>query len=217
MFEYQWMPEHWSQKFWYNSKPIATGLGMQRVVITGIGIYSTIGRNLNEVKKSLYDGTSGIGIDPVRKEMGFRSALTGVIEKPVLKGVLPRRLRVGLAEQGEYAYLSTQEALRFARIDEEFLQQKEVGIIFGNDSSALAVIESTDILREKKSTMFLGTDFSVDEFHGDDESVLHLHAARDQFHIECRLCEWVSCDRHGVRDDSEWHAGRHNMRRRTGD
>lgn len=130
---------------------------MQRVVITGMGVYSTIGRNLNEVKKSLYDGISGIGIDPVRKEMGFRSALTGVIEKPILKGVLPRRLRVGLAEQGEYAYLSTREALDLARIDEEFLQKNEVGIIFGNDSSALAVIESTDLMREKKSTMSLGS------------------------------------------------------------
>lgn len=130
---------------------------MQRVVITGMGVYSTIGRNLDEVRKGLYDGTSGIGIDPLRKEMGFRSALTGIIDKPKLKGALPRRLRVGLAEQGEYAYLSTQEALRCARIDEEFLQQKEVGIVFGNDSSALALIESTDIVRERKDTMLLGS------------------------------------------------------------
>ena len=61
---------------------------MNRVVITGMGIYSVIGKNLVEVKNSLYEGKSGIIFDPVRKEMGFRSALTGIVERPVLKGFL---------------------------------------------------------------------------------------------------------------------------------
>jgi len=130
---------------------------MNRVVITGIGIYSCIGRNLDEVKNSLYYGKSGIGIDPERKALGFRSSLTGVIERPVLKGVLPRRLRVGLAEEGEYAYLATIEALKYAIIDEEFLEKNEIGIIYGNDSSAKAVVESIDLMREKKDTMLLGS------------------------------------------------------------
>ncbi|MBR6081878.1 MAG: beta-ketoacyl-[Salinivirgaceae bacterium] len=46
----------------------------KRVVITGMGIYSCIGKNLDEVRESLYNGKSGIVFDPVRKEMGFRSA-----------------------------------------------------------------------------------------------------------------------------------------------
>ena len=46
---------------------------MKRVVITGMGIYSCIGKNLDEVKDSLYNGKSGIGIDPVRKELGYFS------------------------------------------------------------------------------------------------------------------------------------------------
>ena len=128
-----------------------------RVVITGIGIYSTIGKNLNKVKDSLYHGKSGIGIDPVRKEMGFRSALTGIIERPVLKGVLPRRQRVGLAEQGEYAYIATKEALDYAKIDQDYLNNNEVGILYGNDSSAVPVIEATDIVREKKDTSLIGS------------------------------------------------------------
>jgi 3-oxoacyl-[acyl-carrier-protein] synthase-1 len=130
---------------------------MKRVVITGMGIYSCIGKNLEEVRNSLYLGKSGIGIDPERKLLGFRSSLTGIIEKPRLKGILPRRLRVGLAEQGEYAYLSTIEALKYATIDEDFLERNEIGIIFGNDSSAKAVIEGIDVMREKKDTMLLGS------------------------------------------------------------
>ena len=128
-----------------------------RVVITGMGIYSTIGKNLDEVKDSLYNGKSGIGIDPQRKEMGFRSSLTGIIERPKLKGILSRRQRVGLPEQGEYAYVSTMEALQNAKIDQEFLNDNEVGILFGNDSSAVPVIEAIDRVREKKDTMLIGS------------------------------------------------------------
>lgn len=129
----------------------------KRVVITGMGIYSTIGKNLEEVKNSLYLGKSGIGLDLVRKEMGFRSALTGIIERPILKDQLSRRQRVGLPEQGEYAYVSTMEALQNAKIDQEYLNNNEVGILFGNDSSAVPVIEAIDRVREKKDTMLIGS------------------------------------------------------------
>lgn len=122
-----------------------------------MGIYSTLGKNLDEVKDSLYNGKSGIGIDPARKEFGFRSSLTGIIERPLLKGILPRRLRIGLAEQGEYAYVATMEALENARIDQEFLDKNEVGILYGNDSSAVPVIEAIDIVRDKKDTAMIGS------------------------------------------------------------
>ncbi|MDY6802164.1 MAG: beta-ketoacyl-[acyl-carrier-protein] synthase family protein [Bacteroidota bacterium] len=130
---------------------------MNRVVITGMGIYSTIGKNIEEVKQSLYTGRSGIGFDPERKKMGFRSALTGIIEKPTLKGELKRRQRVGLAEEGEYAYIATIEALKQAKIDQDFLDKINVGILYGNDSSAKSVIESYDLLKEKKDTTLLGS------------------------------------------------------------
>jgi 3-oxoacyl-[acyl-carrier-protein] synthase I len=132
---------------------------MNRVVITGMGIYSVIGKNLGEVKKSLYEGRSGIILDQKRKEMGFRSGLTGMVERPVLKGILDRRLRVGLPVQGEYAYVATLEALKNAQIDEPFLEKTEVGIIYGNDSSALPVVDSVDILRTKKDTMMIGSGY----------------------------------------------------------
>ena len=130
---------------------------MNRVVITGMGIYSTIGKNLEEVTDSLYKGRSGIIIDPVRKQYGFRSALTGAIERPNLKGILPRRERIGLPEQGDYAYIATMEALQNACIDEDFLNHHEVGILYGNDSSSTSVIESADIIREKRGTMRIGS------------------------------------------------------------
>lgn len=130
---------------------------MNRVVITGIGIYSCIGKNLDEVRDSLHQGKSGIVLDPLRKDFGYRSSLTGYLEKPQLKGILDRRARHMLPEQGEYAYMSTAEALRVAGIDQDFLDQHETGIIFGNDSTAQPVIESNDIVRQKKNTMFAGS------------------------------------------------------------
>ena len=130
---------------------------MNRVVITGIGIYSCIGKNLDEVKESLYQGKSGIILDPIRKEYGYRSGLTGFVDKPDLKGLLDRRARIMLPEQGEYAYLATIEALKLAGIDQDYLNAHETGILYGNDSSAKAVIESNDIIREKKDTMLVGS------------------------------------------------------------
>ena len=129
----------------------------RRVVITGMGIYSTIGKNLDEVKESLYYGKSGIGIDLKRKEYGFRSALTGVLETPNLKGKLSRRERIGLADQGKYAFVATEEALKNANIDRDYFLKNDVGILYGNDSSAKPVIESLDILREKRDTMLVGS------------------------------------------------------------
>src|ERR1017187_7385682 len=130
---------------------------MNRVVITGIGIYSCIGKNLDEVRDSLFKGRSGIVLDPVRKAFGYRSGLTGFVERPNLKGLLDRRARITLPEQGEYAYIATVEALKNAAIDPDWLDQYIFGILYGNDSSAKPVIEAIDIMREKKDTMLVGS------------------------------------------------------------
>ena len=129
----------------------------QRVVITGMGIYSCIGKNKEEVLQSLFEGKSGIGIAPERKEMGYRSSLCGILEKPDLKGLLDRRQRMCLSEHGQYAFLATTEALAQAGIDNDYLAQHEVGILYGNDSSAEAVIVGVDTIREKKNTMLVGS------------------------------------------------------------
>ncbi|MBE4951221.1 beta-ketoacyl-[acyl-carrier-protein] synthase family protein [Chryseobacterium culicis] len=128
-----------------------------RVVITGMGIYSCIGTSLEEVRESLYQGKSGIVLDPDRKEFGFRSGLTGVVPKPDLKNLLNRRQRISMGEESEYAYLATIDALKQANLDEEFLDSHEVGILYGNDSVSQAVVESIDIAREKKDTTLMGS------------------------------------------------------------
>lgn len=128
-----------------------------RVVITGMGIYSCIGTSLEEVRESLYQGKSGIVLDEERKEFGFRSGLTGVVPKPDLKNLLNRRQRISMGEESEYAYLATLDALKQANLDEEFLDSHEVGILYGNDSVSKAVVESIDIAREKKDTTLMGS------------------------------------------------------------
>ncbi|MGQ0829009.1 MAG: beta-ketoacyl-[acyl-carrier-protein] synthase family protein [Bacteroidota bacterium] len=128
-----------------------------RVVITGLGIWGCLGKNIEEVKQSLYTGKSGIGLDPERKAWGYRSGLTGIVETPQLKGVLDRRARVGLSEEAEYAYMATVEALKNAKMDIEWIEKNEVGILYGNDSSAKAVSEAIDTIRLKKDTTLLGS------------------------------------------------------------
>ena len=130
---------------------------MKRVVITGIGLYSSLGKNIQEVKDSLYAGRSGIIFDPVRKEMGFRSALTGFVETPNLKGKLSRRERIGMGQQGKFAYEAAMEAFENAGIDASFLEKNDVGLIFGNDSTADDTVRAIDILRKKKATTLIGS------------------------------------------------------------
>ncbi len=129
----------------------------RRVVITGMGIYSCIGENKEQVVDSLYMGRSGIGLDPARKEMGYRSALTGILRKPDLKLALNRRQRTMLSEHGAYAYMATVEAMTQAGIDADWLKNHEVGILYGNDSSAEAVVHGADVIREKHNTMLVGS------------------------------------------------------------
>ncbi len=128
-----------------------------RVVITGMGIYSCLGKNLDEVRESLMKGKSGIGYLQSRKDMGYRSALSGIIEIPNLKGILDRRARISMAEPALYAYVATLEALKNANLDIDFLEQNETGILYGNDSSAQAVTDAVDIIRAKKDTTLLGS------------------------------------------------------------
>ncbi|MBO9727702.1 MAG: beta-ketoacyl-[acyl-carrier-protein] synthase family protein [Chitinophaga sp.] len=130
---------------------------MNRVVITGMGIYSCIGKDMQEVRDSLYQGKSGIVLDPERKTFGYRSGLTGFIERPELKGVLDRRARLMMPEQAEFAYMATREALAQSGITPEYIDATPIGLLYGNDSSAKPVVEANDIMRAKKDTMLVGS------------------------------------------------------------
>ena len=129
----------------------------RRVVITGMGIWSCLGNNVDEVRRSLYEGKSGIGIEQARLEYGYRSALTGIVSIPKLKGVIDRRLRIGLSEEAEFAYMASKEAFENAGIDEGYMLNNEIGIIFGNDSSAKPVIEAAKIMDEKHDSALIGS------------------------------------------------------------
>lgn len=132
---------------------------MRRVVITGMGIWSCLGTDVEEVKASLFNGKSGIGIEEGRFDYGFQSALTGIVKKPELKGLIDRHLRRGLSEEAEYAFMASSQAFKMAGISDEYLCSNEVGCIFGNDSSAKPVIEAQKIMEEKHDTELLGQSF----------------------------------------------------------
>ncbi|MBO4596503.1 MAG: beta-ketoacyl-[acyl-carrier-protein] synthase family protein [Bacteroidaceae bacterium] len=132
---------------------------MRRVVITGMGIWSCLGYNVEEVRQSLYEGKSGIGVEPERLDYGYQSGLTGIVKLPQLKGVIDRRLRRGFSEEAEFAFMASKEAFEMAGISDEYLINNEVGCIFGNDSSAKPVIEASKIMEEKRDTELLGQNF----------------------------------------------------------
>ena len=129
----------------------------RRVVITGMGIWSCLGTDIATVKEALYNGKSGIGLDPERIQYGYRSGLTGRVEKPVItRKDLDRHTRAGMSEEAEYAYMASRQALAMAKINDEYLLQNEMGCIFGNDSSAKPVVESARIMDEKHDSEMLG-------------------------------------------------------------
>ena len=121
---------------------------MRRVVITGMGIWSCLGTNLEEVRHSLYHGISGIGVDQDRIDYGFRSGLTGIVKRPQLKGLLDRRTRMGLSEEAEYAFMASKEAFQMAGIDDDYLLANEV---------AKAIVESANIMDEKHDSAMIGS------------------------------------------------------------
>ncbi|MCH2230094.1 MAG: beta-ketoacyl-[acyl-carrier-protein] synthase family protein [Crocinitomicaceae bacterium] len=129
----------------------------KRVVITGVGLYSSIGIGKEEVLDSLRNGKSGIIYDKDREDFGYRSKLTGMVEEPNLKPFLSRRQRIGMHQPAMYAYMSTKEALEQANLDADFMSENETGIIFGNDSTAGAVIDTIDKVRARKDTTLIGS------------------------------------------------------------
>ena len=132
-------------------------LGVKRVVITGTGIWSCLGTDLETVKDALYNGKSGIGLLPERLEYGYRSGLSGIVETPVItKQMLDRHTRAGMPEEAQYAYMASRQAFAQAQITDEYLRENEVGCIFGNDSTAKPVIESAKIMDEKHDSAMLG-------------------------------------------------------------
>ena len=129
----------------------------RRVVITGMGIWSCLGNTLDEVRDALYKGKSGIVFSGERKGLGFRSALCAKLEHPDLKPFVSRNLRQFMPEEAQYAYMATRAALADAKLEQDYIDQHEVGIIYGNDSVAEATMHALDKFREFHDTSACGS------------------------------------------------------------
>ena len=129
----------------------------KRVVITGMGIWSCLGTTLDEVRDSLYTGKSGIVFNAERKSLGFRSALCADVPKPDLKPFIPRNQRQFMPEEAQYAYMATRQALEDAKLDADYMEHHEVGLIYGNDSVAEATMHALDKFREFYDTAACGS------------------------------------------------------------
>ncbi len=128
-----------------------------RVVITGMGIWSCLGTTLDEVRQSLYDGRSGIIFSQERVDAGFRSPFCANVPKADLKPFVNRNFRQFMPEEAQYAYMATRDALAAARLEQDYIDSHEVGIIYGNDSVAEATMRALDKFREFGSTAACGS------------------------------------------------------------
>ena len=128
-----------------------------RVVITGMGIWSCLGTTLDEVRQSLYDGRSGIIFSQERVDAGFRSPFCADVPKADLKPYVNRNFRQFMPEEAQYAYMATRDALAAARLEQDYIDNHEVGIIYGNDSVAEATMRALDKFREFGSTAACGS------------------------------------------------------------
>lgn len=129
----------------------------RRVVITGMGIWSCLGTDLEAVAQSLYDGKSGIVFSQERKDAGFRSPLCADVPTPNLKPLVSRNMRQFMPEEAQYAYMATRQALENAHIDDDFIDNHEIGIIYGNDSVAEATVNAIDKFRKYHDTAACGS------------------------------------------------------------
>ncbi len=122
---------------------------MKRVVVTGIGIVSSIGNNKDEVLASLLEGKSGADFSPEYKELGFRSHVYAPI-RLVPEELIDRKIMRFMGDGAAYAYLAMQEAIADAELDTREISNNRTGLIVGsggasNKNMCLAI----DTLREK--------------------------------------------------------------------
>ena len=122
-----------------------------------MGIWSCLGTTLDEVRKSLYEGKSGIIFSQERMDAGFRSPFCADVPKVDLKPYVNRNFRQFMPEEAQYAYMATRDALAVARLEQDYIDSHEVGIIYGNDSVAEATMKALDKFRQFGSTAACGS------------------------------------------------------------
>ena len=122
---------------------------MRRVVITGLGIVSSLGNNKDEVKSSLYNASSGISFDQSQKEMGFRSQVSGQIDLN-LEETIDRKFLRFMGDGASYNYIAMNEAIRDSGLNENEISNNMTGLIMGSGGpSTKSLLRAFDITREK--------------------------------------------------------------------
>ena len=122
---------------------------MRRVVITGLGIVSSLGNNKDEVKSSLYNASSGISFDQSQKEMGFRSQVSGQIDLN-LEETIERKFLRFMGDGASYNYIAMNEAIEDSRLNEDEISNNMTGLIMGSGGpSTKSLLRAFDITREK--------------------------------------------------------------------
>ena len=122
---------------------------MKRVVVTGLGVVSSIGNNAAEVTQSLRDGKSGIEFVPQYRELGFRSQVAGTLKLNVDE-LVDRRLRRFMGDGAAYAWLAMKEAIEDAGLSEADISNERTGLVAGSGGPTTgAIVQSAITAREK--------------------------------------------------------------------
>jgi 3-oxoacyl-[acyl-carrier-protein] synthase-1 len=122
---------------------------MKRVVVTGMGIVSSIGNNCREVAVALEQGRSGISASAEYQELGFRSQVHGSIDVD-LTGLIDRKLKRFMGDAAAYNYLAMCEAVADSGLDDGQVSNPRTGLVVGSGSGSPAnIVNAADLLRAK--------------------------------------------------------------------
>lgn len=122
---------------------------MRRVVVTGLGVISSLGNSKEEVLKSLKDSSSGIVSNEIYKELGLKSQVSGKLQIDLSEHIDRKKLRF-MGDAAAYGFISAEEAILDSKLTKEMLSNPKTGLIMGSGgASEEDVIESADILRKK--------------------------------------------------------------------
>ncbi len=122
---------------------------MKRVVVTGLGIVSSIGNNSDEVLESLKSGKSGIVHADVYEEMGFRSHIHGTVDIDIDEHI-DRKVRRFMGDGAAYNYIAMQQAVEHSGLTEDQVSNFRTGLVMGSGGPSTSnLVAAADILREK--------------------------------------------------------------------
>ncbi len=122
---------------------------MKRVVVTGLGIVSSIGNNRTEVVDSLKQGRSGITFANVYQDMGFRSHVHGPVNID-LDAFIDRKIKRFMGDGAAFNYIAMQQAIEDSGLDETDVSNVRTGLVMGSGGPSTSnIVEAADILREK--------------------------------------------------------------------